>query len=102
MKAPLLLQYAEADERINAGLPAYETALKAAEVNYRASLYPGVQHGFNNDATPRCDAAAEKLAWDRTLALAESQNPIGDRFMPGAKIHDRRIWVLLDACRRSR
>ncbi|WP_293390064.1 dienelactone hydrolase family protein [Nevskia sp.] len=67
IKAPLLLQYAEQDERINAGWPAYETALKAAKVNYQAFVYPGVQHGFNNDTTPRYDAAAAKLAWDRTI-----------------------------------
>lgn len=71
IKAPLLLQYAEADERINAGWPAYETALKAAKVNYQAYVYPGVQHGFNNDTTPRYDSAAAKLAWDRTVAFFE-------------------------------
>ncbi|WP_428384348.1 dienelactone hydrolase family protein [Nevskia ramosa] len=71
IKAPLLLQYAEADERINAGWPAYETALKASKVNYQAYIYPGVQHGFNNDTTPRYDAAAAKLAWDRTIAFFE-------------------------------
>lgn len=71
IKAPLLLQYAEADERINAGWPAYETALKAAKVNYQAYIYPGVQHGFNNDTTPRYDAAAAKLAWERTIAFFE-------------------------------
>lgn len=71
IKAPLLLQYAEQDERINAGWPAYETALKAAKVNYQAYIYPGVQHGFNNDTTPRYDSAAAKLAWDRTVAFFE-------------------------------
>ncbi|WP_295684696.1 dienelactone hydrolase family protein [uncultured Nevskia sp.] len=71
IKAPLLLQYAEQDERINAGWPAYETALKAAKVNYQAYIYPGVQHGFNNDTTPRYDAAAAKLAWERTIAFFE-------------------------------
>lgn len=71
IKAPLLLQYAEQDERINAGWPAYETALKAAKVDYRAHVYPGVQHGFNNDTTPRYDAAAAKLAWERTIAFFE-------------------------------
>ena len=71
IKAPLLLQYAEQDERINAGWPAYETALKAAKVNYQAYVYPGVQHGFNNDTTPRYDSAAAKLAWDRTVAFFE-------------------------------
>jgi len=69
IKAPLLLQYAGADERINAGWPAYEAALKAAGVRYEAFIYPGVQHGFNNDTTPRYDEAAAKLAWKRTVAF---------------------------------
>jgi carboxymethylenebutenolidase len=67
IKAPLLLQYAENDERINAGWPAYEAALKAAGVRYQAYFYPGTQHGFNNDTTPRYDEAAAKLAWQRTV-----------------------------------
>ena len=69
IKAPLLIHYAGVDDRINAGWPAYETALKAAGVNYEAHTYPGVQHGFNNDTTPRYDAATAKLAWDRTVAF---------------------------------
>jgi carboxymethylenebutenolidase len=69
IKAPLLLQYAENDERINAGWPKYEAALKANKVNYQAYVYPGVQHGFNNDTTPRYDEAAAKLAWGRTVAF---------------------------------
>ena len=68
IKAPLLIQSAEVDERINASWPAYEAALKAANVRYERHLYPGTQHGFNNDTTPRYDAAAAKLAWERTLA----------------------------------
>jgi carboxymethylenebutenolidase len=68
IKAALLIQSAEVDERINAGWPAYEAALKAAGVRYERHLYPGTQHGFNNDTTPRYDAAAAKLAWERTLA----------------------------------
>ena len=68
IKAPLVIQSAEVDERINAAWPAYEAALKAANVRYERHLYPGTQHGFNNDTTPRFDAAAAKLAWDRTLA----------------------------------
>jgi carboxymethylenebutenolidase len=68
IKAALLVQSAEVDERINASWPAYETALKAANVRYERHLYPGTQHGFNNDTTPRFDAAAAKLAWERTLA----------------------------------
>jgi carboxymethylenebutenolidase len=67
IKAPLLIHYAEKDERINAGWPAYEAALKAAGVSYQAYIYPGVEHGFNNDTTPRFDAAAAKLAWQRSL-----------------------------------
>ncbi|MEO8153916.1 MAG: dienelactone hydrolase family protein [Rhizobacter sp.] len=69
IKAPLLLHYAGADERINAGWPAYEAALKSSGVLYEAFIYPGVQHGFNNDTTPRYDDAAAKLAWQRTLAF---------------------------------
>jgi carboxymethylenebutenolidase len=67
IKAPLLLQYAGSDERINAGWPKYEAALKKAGVRYEAFVYPGVQHGFNNDTTPRYDQAAAKLAWQRTV-----------------------------------
>jgi carboxymethylenebutenolidase len=69
IKAPLLVHYAENDERINAGWPAYEAALKAARVKYEMFSYPGTQHGFNNDTTPRYDAAAAKLAWQRTVAF---------------------------------
>jgi carboxymethylenebutenolidase len=67
IKAPLLIHYAEQDERINAGWPAYETALKANKIAYQAYIYPGVQHGFNNDTTPRYDKAAATLAWQRTV-----------------------------------
>jgi carboxymethylenebutenolidase len=67
IKAPLLLQYAANDERINAGIPAYEAALKAAKVPYQVYIYEGTQHGFNNDTTPRYDEKAAKLAWSRTL-----------------------------------
>ncbi|MCR6654108.1 MAG: dienelactone hydrolase family protein [Cellvibrionaceae bacterium] len=67
IKAPLLIQLAEHDERINAGWPEYEAALKAAKTNYQAYIYPGTQHGFNNDTTPRFDEAAAKLAWQRTI-----------------------------------
>lgn len=69
IKAPLLLQYAGKDERINAGWPKYEEALKAAGVKYQAYIYPEVQHGFNNDTTPRYDEVAAKLAWGRTIAF---------------------------------
>jgi carboxymethylenebutenolidase len=67
IKAPLMIQSAEVDERINAGWPAFETALKSAGVRHERHLYPGTQHGFNNDTTPRYDEAAAKLAWQRTL-----------------------------------
>ncbi len=67
IKAPLLIHYAENDERVNAGWPAYETALKANKVRYEVFIYPGTQHGFNNDTTPRYDEAAAKLAWSRSV-----------------------------------
>jgi carboxymethylenebutenolidase len=69
IKAPLLIHYAEQDERVNAGWPAYEAALKANNVRYEAHIYPGTQHGFNNDTTPRYDKAAAALAWQRTIAF---------------------------------
>jgi carboxymethylenebutenolidase len=68
IKAALLINYAGTDERINAGWPAWEAALKANNVRYEGYIYPGTQHGFNNDTTPRYDAAAAKLAWERTVA----------------------------------
>ena len=67
IKAPLLIHYAEQDERIDAGAAAYETALKTNHVRYQAFTYPGTQHGFNNDTTPRYDKAAAQLAWQRTI-----------------------------------
>jgi len=67
IKAPLLIHYAENDERINAGWPTYEKALKEHHKKYEAFTYPGTQHGFNNDTTPRYDAEAAKLAWTRTV-----------------------------------
>jgi carboxymethylenebutenolidase len=69
IKAPLLIHYAGEDARINAGWPAWEEALKKDNVRYTAHTYPGVQHGFHNDTTPRYDEAAAKLAWSRTLAF---------------------------------
>ena len=69
IKAELLVVMAENDERINGMWPAYEAALKAAGVKYEAHKYPGTQHGFNNDTTPRFDEAQAKVAWGRTLAL---------------------------------
>lgn len=69
IKSPLMIQSAEVDERINASWPAFEQALKAANVRYERFLYPGTQHGFHNDTTPRYNAAAAKLAWERTVAF---------------------------------
>ena len=69
IRAPLLIQSAEVDPRINESWPAFEAALKAAGVAYERHLYPGTQHGFHNDTTPRYDEAAAKLAWERTVAF---------------------------------
>jgi carboxymethylenebutenolidase len=69
IRAPLMIQSAATDERINAGWPAFEAALQAAKVSYVRHLYPGTQHGFHNDTTPRYDEAAAKLAWERTVAF---------------------------------
>jgi len=66
IKAELLLQFAEHDQRVNEGWPAWEEALKKAGVKYTAHLYPGANHGFHNDTTPRYDEKAAKLAWSRT------------------------------------
>lgn len=73
IKAALLIHYAGSDERVNAGWPGYEAALKAAGVRYEAHVYAGTQHGFNNDTTPRFDAAAARLAWQRTLDFLRAQ-----------------------------
>jgi carboxymethylenebutenolidase len=67
IRAPLLIHYAATDERINEGWPAYEAALQANKIAYTAHSYPGTNHGFHNDTTPRYDAAAATLAWDRTV-----------------------------------
>lgn len=69
IKAALLLNYAEHDDGVNKGWPAYEAALKANNVRYQAHFYPGTNHGFHNDTTPRYDEAAAKLAWSRTVAF---------------------------------
>ena len=68
IQAPLLLHFGELDQRINAGWPDYEAALTEHGKIYEAHIYPGANHGFHNDSTPRYDEAAAKLAWDRTLA----------------------------------
>ena len=67
IKAPMLIHYAGNDDRIDAGIPAFETALKASKVKYQLFKYEGTQHGFNNDTTPRFDKAAAALAWKRTI-----------------------------------
>lgn len=67
IKAALLIHYAEMDQRVNAGWPEYEQALKAAGARYAAHSYKGTNHGFHNDTTPRYDDAAAKLAWQRTV-----------------------------------
>ncbi len=69
IKAPLLLQYGELDERVNAGLPDFERVLKANDIEYQAYIYPGVNHGFHNNTTPRFDQAAADLSWERTIAF---------------------------------
>lgn len=69
IRTPLMIQSAEVDERINTAWPAFEKALQSAKVPYERHFYPGTQHGFNNDTTPRYDAAAAKLSWDRTVAF---------------------------------
>ena len=69
IKAEMLHIFADNDERINAGWPAYEAALRSAGVRFEAFKYPGTQHGFNNDTTPRYDEGQARLAWARTLTL---------------------------------
>jgi carboxymethylenebutenolidase len=69
IKAEMLMAYAGGDERVNATWPPYEAALKAAGVRYTAFVYPGTQHGFHNDTTPRYDEKSAQQAWARTLAL---------------------------------
>lgn len=73
IQAPLLLHFAETDERVNAGWPAYATALKAHQKDHTAFFYPGTLHGFHNDTTPRYDASAAALAWERTLAFFKAK-----------------------------
>lgn len=73
IKAPLLIHFAETDERINAAWIEYEKALQASKINYQAFIYPGTQHGFNNDTTPRYNKEAAALAWQRTMAFFEKQ-----------------------------
>src|SRR5262245_53068355 len=69
VKAALLIHDAENDERINAMWPAYESALKSNGIAYAMHMYPGTQHGFHNNSTPRYQEAAAKLAWERTISF---------------------------------
>lgn len=72
IQAPLLIHYAELDERVNAGAEAYRDALTANGKNFEMHFYPGARHGFHNDTTPRFDEAAANLAWDRTMAFFDA------------------------------
>ncbi len=69
IQAPLLLHYAGFDQRINAGIPAYEAARKAQGKRYTIHVYPDVNHAFNNDTSNRYDKPAANLAWNRTVAF---------------------------------
>ncbi len=73
VKAALLVHFAETDQRVNASWPPYEEALKANKIQYEAYTYPGTQHGFNNDTTPRFNAEAAKLAWSRTVEFFKTR-----------------------------
>ncbi|MGB5244724.1 MAG: dienelactone hydrolase family protein [Lutimonas sp.] len=73
IKAPLMLQYAGLDTRVNEGWPAYEAALKENKVDYTAYIYPDVNHGFHNNTTPRFDEAAADLAWSRTIEFFKNK-----------------------------
>ncbi|PON12736.1 dienelactone hydrolase [Candidatus Entotheonella serta] len=69
IRAPMMIQLAENDDRINAMWPDYEAALKANGATYQMHSYPGTRHGFHNNSTPRYNEAAAKLAWERTVAF---------------------------------
>ena len=69
IKAPLLIHHGELDKRLVDGLPAYEAALKAGGKTYEAFIYPGANHGFHNDTTPRYDKAQAELSWERTVTF---------------------------------
>jgi carboxymethylenebutenolidase len=73
IKAPLMLHYGELDTRVNEGWPAFEAALKANGKSYEAFIYPGVNHGFHNDTTPRYDKAAADLSWQRTVEFFKAK-----------------------------
>jgi len=69
IKSPLLVHLAENDERVNATYPAYEAALRGSGISFEKHVYPGTQHGFHNNSTPRYDEKAAKLSWERTVAF---------------------------------
>jgi carboxymethylenebutenolidase len=69
IRAPLLLHYAGLDQRVNAGITAYEAALNANNKRYTIYVYPSVNHAFNNDTSNRYDKPAAELAWTRTIAF---------------------------------
>ena len=71
IKAPLLIQLAELDQRVNASWPEYESDLKSIQANYQMYMYPKTNHGFHNDSTSRYDEENAELAWKRTLAFFE-------------------------------
>lgn len=73
IKAALLLHYAGLDARVDAGIPAFEAALKAGHKNFEIDVYPNVNHGFNNDTSSRYDKAAADLAWKRTIAFLKRE-----------------------------
>lgn len=74
IKASIMLHYAGLDERINAGIPVYEAALKKDHIDYKLFIYDGVNHAFNNDTSPtRYNEAAAKLAWQRTISLFKAK-----------------------------
>jgi carboxymethylenebutenolidase len=73
IKAALMLHYGALDERVNAGWPEFEAALKAAGTDYQAFIYEGANHGFHNDSTPRYDEKAAELAWSRTIAFFKAK-----------------------------
>ncbi|MBN2059613.1 MAG: dienelactone hydrolase family protein, partial [Deltaproteobacteria bacterium] len=73
IKAPLLLHYAGNDERINAGIPAFEDELKKASVDYKLYMYEGVEHGFNNDTREIYNKDAARLAWRRSIEFLKEK-----------------------------
>ena len=73
IQAPLLLQYAGLDKRVNAGWPAYEEELDDNHKEYTAYVYPDVNHGFHNNTTPRYDEPAATLSWNRTIEFFNSK-----------------------------